>query len=303
MKLPNELMFLKNRNLPQKTTGASLKGKTAVITGSTSGVGLSAAKHLAKGGANLVLVARSAEKAERVKKEILSEHSVRIDIVIGDFSDLDEVRKVADEILKKCPKIDVLIQSAGLHSTKRMLTKEGFETVFCVNHLAAFLLNFLLLDRMKESAPSRIILVNSEGHRFNGLNLKDLNWEKRIYRGLKSYGASKTAQLLSTWEFADLLSGSGVTINAMHPGDVKTNIGSNNGKIYNWYLHHIIWHTLRDVDISGRSLYYLAAAPEMAEISGRFFHLTIDEIPAPHALDRKKGKEIFEISKKLTGLS
>lgn len=302
MKLPNELMFLQNRRAEQRTTNESMEGKICVITGATSGVGLEAAKCSGRGGAHIVIVARNPKKAESVKTQILENHDVPVDIIIGDFSDLNQVRAVADQILTNYPHIDVLINSAGLHSTRRIYTVQGHEMVFGVNHLATFLFTYLLLGRMKESAPSRIIQVNSEGHRFNGLNLNDLNWKRRIYNGLRSYGASKTAQLLTTWEFNDRLQGSGVTINAMHPGDVRTNIGNNNGKLYRWFLHHVIWPTLKDPVISGEALYYLAAAPEMAEISGRFFHLTIDEIPARHALDREKGKRIWEISKQLTGI-
>jgi len=135
------------------------------------------------------------------------------------------------------------------------------------------------------------------------VHLNDLDWKHHLYTGLGGYGASKTAQLLTTWEFADRLQGSGVTINAMHPGDVRTNIGNNNGPLYRWYLHHVIWHTLKDPAISGEALYYLAAAPEMAEVSGRFFYLTIDEKPASHALDRAKGRRVWDVSLQLTGLT
>jgi len=175
--------------------------------------------------------------------------------------------------------------------------------VFGVNHLATFLFTSLLLERMKQSAPARIIQVNSEGHRFGGLDLRDLDWKRRRYTGLRSYGASKVAQLLTTWEFADRLKGSGATINAMHPGDVRTNIGNNNGPLYRWFLHNVTWHVLKDPVISGEALYYLAAAPELAEVSGRFFHLTIDEKPAPHALDRETGRSVWDLSRQMTGLS
>ena len=161
----------------------------------------------------------------------------------------------------------------------------------------------MLIDRLKQSAPARIIQVNSEGHRFGGLDLNDLNWERRRYMGLRGYGASKVAQLLTTWEFADRLAGSGVTINAMHPGDVKSNIGMNNGPLYRWFKEHIIARTLKDAVISGEALYYLAAAPELAAVSGRFFHLTIDEKPAAHALDRAAGRQVWEASQQLVGLT
>jgi retinol dehydrogenase-13 len=301
-KLPDELKFIENRQAVQKTTTASLEGKVCVVSGSTSGVGLEAVKQLARRGAQIVMVCRNLAKADLIRKEIVTQHRVGVDIIRAEFSVLDEVRSAAEMLSKAYPHIDVLINSAGLYSTTRTLTPEGFETVFCVNHLAPFLLTYLLLDTMKQSAPSRIIQVNSEGHRFGGLNLTDLNWKRRPYIGLRGYGASKVAQLLTTWEFADRLKGSGVTINAMHPGDVKTNIGNNNGPLYRCYLHHVTWHLLKDPVISGEALYYLAAAPEMAEVSGRFFHLTIDEIPAAPALDRLTGRKMWELSLQLTGL-
>jgi retinol dehydrogenase 13 len=301
--LPDELKFLENRKAVQKTTDASMAGKVCVVSGSTSGVGLEAVKRLARGGAQLVMLCRNPEKARGIREEILAHWKVPVDILIADFSDLADIRKAARVLLRDYPRIDVLINSTGLHCTTRTLTREGFETVFCVNHLAPFLLTYLLLERLKASAPARIIQVNSEGHRFGGLDLDDLNWERRLYIGLRGYGASKVAQLLTTWEFADRLKGSGVTINAMHPGDVKTNIGNNNGPLYRWFLHNVTWRTLKDPAISGEALYYLAAAPEMAGVSGRFFHLTIDEIPAKPALDRETGRKIWDMSRQLTGLT
>jgi NAD(P)-dependent dehydrogenase (short-subunit alcohol dehydrogenase family) len=280
-----------------------MAGKVCVVTGSTSGVGLEAIKRLARGGAHIVMVCRNPEKAEAVRLTIQAQYAVQVEVLIADFRDLGAVRAAADLLIKNYPRIDVLINSAGLSSTSRTTTPAGFETVFCVNHLAPFLLTCLLLDKLKGSAPARIIYVNSEGHRFGGLDLDDLDWKKRrLYIDLRSYGASKTAQLLTTWEFADRLQGSGVTINAMHPGDVRTSIGMNNGPLYRWFKQNVLWHLLKDPVIAGEALYYLAAEPELAEVSGRFFHLTIDEKPAAHALDRAQGKKVWERSLQLTGL-
>jgi retinol dehydrogenase 13 len=301
-RLPDELMFIENRRAIQKTTTASMSGKVCVVSGSTSGVGLSATKRLALGNAHIVMVCRNPVKAEEVRREIVTRYDVPVEVVIADFCDLGAVRRAADILLRDYSRIDVLVNSAGLHSTTRTTTKDGFETVFCVNHLAPFLLTYLLLGRLRESASARIIQVNSEGHRFGGLDLDDLNWERRRYAGLQGYGASKIAQLLTTWEFADRLKGSGVSINAMHPGDVRTNIGNNNGPLYRWFLHNVTWHTLKDPVISGEALSYLAAAPELADVSGRFFHLTIDEKPAAPALDREKGRMVWDLSMQLTGL-
>jgi retinol dehydrogenase 13 len=302
-RLPDELMFIQNSRATQKTTSAPMTGKVCVVSGSTSGVGLEAVKRLARGNAHIVMLCRNPEKAEAVRSVLTQQHDVRVDVVLSDFCDLAQVRRAAAVLSANYPRIDVLINSVGIHSTSRTTTSAGFESVFCVNHLAPFLLTYLMLDKLKQSAPSRIIYVNSEGHRFGGLDLNDLDWQRRHYIGLRSYGASKTAQLLTTWEFADRLRGSGVTINAMHPGDVRTNIGNNNGALYRWFLHNVLWHALKDPVISGEALYYLAAAPELAEVSGRFFHLTIDEKPASHAMDRRNGSKVWDLSMRLTELS
>jgi NAD(P)-dependent dehydrogenase (short-subunit alcohol dehydrogenase family) len=302
-RLPDELMFIENSRAIQKTTTASLTGKVCVVSGATSGVGLAAVRRLARAGAQIVMVCRNRVKAEGIRQELAAQYGAAAEIVTADFGELDEVRQASETLLASLPRIDVLIHSVGVHCTTRTTTPDGLETAFCVNHLGPFLMTYRLLERLKQSAPARIINVNSEGHRFGGLNLDDLNWQRRFYIGLRGYGASKTAQLLTTWEFADRLRGSGVTINAMHPGDVRTNIGNNNGPLYRWFLRHVTWHLLKDVAISGEALYYLAAAPEMAEVSGRFFHLTIDEKPAAHALDRALGRRVWEASLRLTGLT
>lgn len=297
-----DLAFIKNNRAVQHKTSEPMTGKVCVVSGATSGVGLEAVKQLAKGGAHIVMVCRNIKKAEQVKALLLKDYPIEVDIVLADFSDLAQVRNAAMIIAKKYLVIDLLLNSAGLHSTKRYLTKDGNELVFQANHIAPFLLTMLLLDSVKRSKQGRIIQVNSEGHRFGGLKLSDLTWEKRHYMGLRAYGASKTAQLMTVIYLADLLKHTPVTVNAMHPGAVRTNIGSNNGWLYRIWLRRVIWHTLKDPGISGDALYYLSAAPELAKISGRYFNLTIDEKPMPHALDEEMGKKVWKKSLELAGL-
>ena len=287
----------------QRETDAYLRGKLCVISGATSGVGLASLERIAAGGADVILVARNPQKAEDVCSRIAAASRVNIDIVIADFTDLDSVRNAAAAILEKCPRIDLLINSAGVFSTGRVVTPGGFEMCFCVNHLAPFLLTRLLLDRIVESAPARIIQVNSQGHRFGGLNINDVNWERRFYNGYRGYGASKVAQLLTIWEMADRLGGTQVTVNAVHPGGVKTNIGNNNGPLYRWFSRHVIWYTLKDPRMSGEAIYFLAAAPELSGVTGRYFNRTVDESPAPHARDRELGRAVWELSERLVGLA
>lgn len=303
MDLPDELKFIVNARKPQKRTSIRLDDRICIITGATSGVGLAAARRIAKGGADLILVCRNPDKASKVKEELEGEYEIEVDLVFADFSDLNQVRQAAALILERYLRVDVLINNAGLHSTSRELTADGIELVFYVNHLASFLLTRLLLNRILASSPARILYINSQGHRFGGLDLTDLNWEKRRYWGLKSYGASKVAQLLTIWEFAEQLADSGVTINAMHPGSVTSNIGMNNGFLYRFYKRYLLSPFLKNPELSGEAIYYLIAAPEMADVSGKFFNQTIEEKPASFALDREVGKQVWDISEKLTGLS
>lgn len=294
--LPEELQFLRNSRLPQAKSDVSFEGKTVIISGSTSGVGKSTLEEFAAHGAQIVMVVRNETKAQKTKSEITDKYNVDIDIVLCDFSDLKQVRQAADEILTKYKTIDVLVNSVGIHSTKKKFTEDGIEMCFMVNHLSIFLFTVLLLPRLKENAHARIIQVNSEGHRFNGLRIKDINFKRRIYTGLKGYGQSKVAQLYTVYELSERLKESNVTINAMHPGAVKSNIGSNNGWLYRFWYKWFTEPFLGEPKLSGESIYYLATAEELKNVSGKFFNLTILEKPAWHAVKEKKQKPIWELT-------
>jgi NAD(P)-dependent dehydrogenase (short-subunit alcohol dehydrogenase family) len=200
--------------------------------------------------------------------------------------------------------IDLLVHNAGVHRTRRELTDEGFDKVFMVNHLSSFMINLLISEKLKSQGKARIILVNSEGHRFVpwGLRLDDLNWEKRRYSGLKSYGSAKLAQLQTMLLFEEYFRDSGVTINAMHPGAVKSETGKENGAAYRWAKKHLFDKMLRPTEISSESIYYLGVSKEMEQVSGKFFNLTTEEEPAPPALDRDAANEIWKKSLEMTGL-
>jgi retinol dehydrogenase 13 len=303
MKWPKELIFMKNSRATQKQSEALMTGKTTVISGATSGVGLSAAKVLAKAQSNLVLVCRNKEKALPIKAEIIKNYGVNVDIVIADFSRFDDVEKAAAEIINNYPKIDVLINSVGIHSTRKLYNEDGIELCFVVNHLSTFLFTKLLLPRLIEGGPSRIIQINSEGHRFAGVKLKDINFKRRIYTGLKGYGQSKTAQLLTVLELNEQLKNTHTTINACHPGAVKTAIGSNNGWLYRFFFKYFTSHFLKDPIISGKAILYLAADSELEGVSGRFFNLTIDELPAKHATNLIMSKKVYDLSMEMVGLN
>ena len=291
----DDLAFLKFRHSLQRRSDEPMTGKVCVISGATSGVGLEAAKRLAQGGAELVLVSRNAQKAQAVQAMLRETYGVKVHLVSADFARLEDVRKAAALIRTRWDRLDVLINSAGLHCTRRQVTADGNELVFQVNHL--------LLGPLSRAPQARVIQVNSEGHRFGGLNLQDLDWKKRPYIGLRAYGASKIAQIAAVKELAGRLNSTGITVNAMHPGGVRTGIGSNNGPLYRAWMRLVIRHFLKDPAISGDALYYLSAAPELAGTSGEYFHLTLEAKSLQRALDQQLRAAVWERTLPLCGLS
>lgn len=268
---PEELNFLNSAKQPILKTSLDTFKKTIVLTGATSGIGYVTALELAKMKAHLLLVARDPLKAEKVKVECLNLGASSVQFVLADLSLVSQAKACAETILSLTSHIDVLIHNAGMHSTKRRLTSEGHEMVFALNHYAPLVLTHLLMPALKPK--SHVLLINSEGHRFNGLNLSDLTWKKRVYTGLRSYGASKTAQLLCMIEMNKRLQDSGVVINAMHPGDVKTHIGQNNGLVYRLFSQLMIQPTLKDPHQSAQAIIAIITTPSLA-LSEMLFIIT-----------------------------
>lgn len=296
-------MIRNNRREPL-VCDLDFRGKLVVISGATSGIGYMAAHEYASHGANILCINRNHEKSITLKDELEGEFGIRCDYLLADLSKIDDIKRVAGELLACKHHIDVIIHNAGVYLTRRELTEPGYDKVFVVQYLASFIINCILAEKLKNSGKTRIILVNSEGHRFAawGLHLDDLNWEKRRYSGLKSYGSAKLAQLLSMLIFAELFHGTSVTINAMHPGAVKTETGQENGPLYRWMKRNFLDRSLRPAQISATALYYLGVAREMDGVSGKFFNLTTEEEPAPPALDKEAARELWSKSIEMTGL-
>jgi retinol dehydrogenase-13 len=296
--------MIKNNRRDPKICTQDFKDRLVVISGATSGIGYLTARKFASQGANLLCINRSEEKSVALKEELEKEFVVSCEYILADMSVMADVRRVAEELQKNHIPIDVVVHNAGVHRTKRELTPEGFDKVFLVNHLSSFVINILLSEKLKSQEKARIILVNSEGHRFApwGLKLDDLNWDKRRYSGLKSYGSAKLAQLQSMLVFDAYFKDSGVTINAMHPGAVRSETGKENGAFYRWFKRNLFDKMLRPTEIASESIYYLAVAAEMEEVSGKFFNLTTEEEPAPPALDKEAGHEIWKKSVEMTGV-
>ena len=303
-KWSNVFAMIRNNRLDPKVCNSDFKNKLVVITGATSGIGYVAAHKYASKGANLLCINRNPEKSERLRREIEDKFGVNCAYRIADLSNLKDIFRVSNELLQLDAPIDALIHNAGVYLTKRELTADGLEKVFVVHYLSSFIMNYLLMDKLKTQGKARIIMVGSEGHRFAiwGLRLDDLNWEKRRYSGLKSYGSAKTAQLLSMIVFDEHFKDTGVTINTMHPGAVKTETGQENGPVYRWFKRNFFDKTLKSPDVSAEALYYLGVSDELDGVSGKFFNLTTREEPAPPALDKEVACELWDITLKMLGL-
>src|SRR5215510_2351583 len=264
--------------------GGQLEGRTVLVTGASSGIGRATALGLAAEGARLLLVGRTPERCEETLAEI-RRRSGRDDSVMlrADLSSLKEVRRLAEEVLARTDRLDVLVNNAGVTLLRRETTVDGLEATFATNHLAYFLLTGLLLPRLRESAPARIVNVASDAHRFGRLDLDDLQSERR-YAAMRVYGQSKTANILFTQELARRIAGSGVTANALHPGGIRSNLGRSQGALAE-ALRRVVGLFLKSPEEGARTSLYLASAPEVEGVSGRYFARCRERQPAAHARD------------------
>ncbi len=296
---------MKNNKSDPKICNDDFKDRLMVITGGTSGIGYYTCRKYASHGAKIFSINRNREKSERLCEELKRDFGVQCSYMIADFSSLNDSLRVGEELSAMGDTIDVLIHNAGVYLKRKELTKEGLETTFVVNYLSSFVINYLVREKMKTQGTGRIIMVNSEGHRFAiwGIKTEDLNWQKRRYSGLRAYGSAKTSQLLSMLILDQYFEGSGVTINAMHPGAVKTGTGKENGAFYKWYKRTIVDRFSRSPEISAEALYYLGVSSDLQDIGGRFFNLTTEEIPAPPALDMETAKKLWQESLRMGGLN
>jgi retinol dehydrogenase-13 len=300
----NIAAMIKNNRRDPKICKDDFKDRLVVISGATSGIGYLTTRKFASQGARLLCINRNEKKSVVLKEEIEKEFGVSCECIIADLSNLKDIHRCAEKLQKIDIPIDLLIHNAGIYLTKRELTTEEFDKVFVVQHLASFMINILLSEKLKSQERARIILVNSEGHRFAawGLRLDDLNWEKRRYSGLKSYGSAKLAQLQSMLVIDEYFRHSGVTINAMHPGAVRSETGQENGAFYRWVKRHLFDKILRPTEISSESIYYLGVSKDMEGVSGKFFNLTTEEEPAPPALDKEAAYKLWAKSVEMTNV-
>ncbi len=273
-------------------------GKVCLLTGATRGIGRAAADALARKGLTLALVGRDKARVEATVAAVrAASGNAQVEGLVADLSLRSEVRRLAADVKKRYPRLDVLVNNAGAIFTRREETAEGLEKTLALNHLAYFLLTRELLDLLKASAPSRVVNVASDAHRGMRLDFDDLQNRKR-YSGLRVYGQSKLMNILFTEELARRLAGTGVTVNALHPGVVATGFGSNTPGLFQT-LVKLAAPFLLSPQKGARTLVYLATSPEVEGVSGKYFTKSREVRPSPAARDGEAARKLWEASEQL----
>ncbi|MCW2786487.1 MAG: Short-chain dehydrogenase [Marmoricola sp.] len=277
--------------------------KTIVITGASDGIGLEAASQLAAQGHHLVLVGRNPAKVARAVERLRTESpDAVVESFVCDYAVLDDVRRLAADLLAAYPRIDVLVNNAGGVFDKRTTTADGYESTFAVNHLAGFLLTELLLDRIIASGRARIVTTASVGHSRGTMDFDDLGLE-RGYQIMRAYSRSKLANVMYTRMLAARLGGTGVTATCLHPGAVATNIWAGAPAIAKPVLGVAKRFLMITPEQGGATLTYLATGPEVDGLSGGYYEKNKLKEPSALAQDEVVGQRLIETSRTLVGLT
>jgi NAD(P)-dependent dehydrogenase (short-subunit alcohol dehydrogenase family) len=288
---------------------AAMTDKTVLITGGNTGLGLETAVALAQFGARVVITSRDTGRGDTARKEIVDRAGVdadRVEVMALDLASTASIRAFAADFLAGHPRLDVLVNNAGLILSERTETEDGFETTFGVNHLGHVLLTDLLLDRLKASAPARIVVVASEAHKFaiDGLKFDDLQCEKHFF-SYRVYGRSKLANIYFARALAKRLEGSGVTVNALHPGSVATRFARDGDTSFLTAASTFVARPFsRTPEEGARTQVLLAADPDLADVSGSYF---ANSKPADRRLSRvarsdEAAERLWTVSRDLLGL-
>ncbi|GHO77888.1 short-chain dehydrogenase [Ktedonobacter sp. SOSP1-85] len=280
-----------------------MSGKICIVTGANSGIGKVAARELAKMGATVVLICRSRDKGEAAQQEIkAASGSNAVDLLLADLSSQQSIRQLVEQFKKRYTQLHVLLNNAGAMFPSRRESVDGIEMSLAVNHIAPFLFTNLLLDTLQASEPARIVNVNSGAHFSGKINFDDLQSQKK-YGGLdlQAYSQSKLANLLVTYELARRLKDTSVTVNALHPGFVATNISQNAAPGPLKPFMSVVGRFMGiNVEAGAKTSIYLASSPEIEGVSGKYFVKCAPVTSSKLSYDEELQKRMWEVSEELT---
>lgn len=272
----------------------TLNGKVALITGANSGIGRVTARELALNGYHVFLACRSTARGEVVVDEIasLSGGSARVEVLPLDLGDFASIRSCAETFLKRELPLHLLIANAGIAGNKGR-TASGFEMTFGTCHMGHFLLTRLLLERIKASAPARIVVVASHAHRRpDGIDFSALREDTKTFSGFPEYGVAKLSNVLFASELGRRLEGTGVTTYSLHPGVVATNVW----RAVPWPIDRLMKLFMISEEEGAATTLYCALAPEAAGQSGQYYEECALKEPAPLARDTALATRLWQES-------
>jgi NAD(P)-dependent dehydrogenase (short-subunit alcohol dehydrogenase family) len=279
-----------------------MAGRTVLVTGATGGIGKATALGLSAMGAHVAITGRDRARTEAAAREIREVGRGEVAWFVGDLSSQAEVRRLADEALAALPRIDVLVNNVGGYWNSRHVTADGLERTFALNHLAPFLLTSLLLPRLSEGAPSRVVTVSSNAQSSGAIDFDDIQGE-RSYSGARAYSQSKLANLLFTYELARRLQGTSVTANAVHPGLVSTGFGSDDPGTIQRVLVPFIRPFMKSPAQGAATSIHVATAADLERVSGQFFAGSKPKRSSERSYDEAVAARLWRVSAELVGLS
>jgi len=276
--------------------------RTALVTGATAGMGTVIAQDLARQGATVVLVCRDAHKGHQAQQEIIqATGNTAVDVLVADLASQQAIRRLVEEFQQRYDRLHILVNNAGAHITQRRVSPDGLEMNLAVNHLASFLLTALLLDTLRASAPARIVNVASNSMT-KTINLDDLQSE-RTFAPFTAYGQAKLAMVLCTYALARRLAGTGVTVNALHPGITATKIIGDVAPALARPFLGLITRVLLTPEQGARTALYLATAPAVEGVSGHYFVREKEARSVPLSYNVALQERMWALSARLTGVT
>jgi retinol dehydrogenase-14 len=282
--------------------GGPMAGKTVLVTGASRGIGKATALGLATMGAQVAITGRDRDRTEDTARGIHTANGGQVDVYVADLSAQSEVRRLAEEVLRSYPRIDVLINNVGGYWNTRHVTADGLEQTFTLNHLAPFLLTNLLLDRLMQSGPARVVTVSSNAQAQGRIDFDDLQGTSS-YSGARAYSQSKLANLLFTYELARRLHGTPVTANALHPGVVSTSFGGEDPASVQRVFIPFLRPFMKTAAQGAATSIYLASAPELEQVSGRYFANSKPKRSSERSYDEAAAARLWQVSSELVGLA